>query len=185
MSDRRRRRLWLSVAAYVVLLFAMQPRLGFVVDELKERWGVPAFEGVMLAAAVAAGLLLVALALRVWSTAASSDRVLLVVAVALYGLGVSLLEIPQERLHYAEYGVLAGLVYFACRRGTTRDVAIWHAAVAAIVITIGFGYLDERLQGALWERRYFDWRDVVLNGQAAVLGTIASIPIERATNRSS
>jgi len=185
MSDPRGRRWWLLVAGYVMLLFAMQPRLGFVVDDLKQRWGVAAFDRVMLAAAIVAGLLFVVLALRVWRTAGTVDRLLLLAAVALYVLGVSLLEIPQERLHYVEYGVLAGLAYFACRRGTARAMGVWQAALAAILITTGLGYLDEALQGALWERRYFDWRDVLLNGQAAVLGTIAAVPIERVAKRPS
>ena len=176
-----RRRWWLFVAIYVGLLFAMQPRLGFIVDGLKERWGVAGFERAMLAAAVAVGVLFVGLAARVWRLASSTDRLLLIGAGALYLLGVSLLEIPQERLHYMEYGTLAALVYFACRRATSWNPGIWPAAVVAIVVTFGFGYLDEVLQGALWERRYFDWRDVLLNGQAAVLGTIASVPVERAT----
>ncbi len=179
------RRWWLLVVAYVGLLFAMQPRLGFVVDDLKGRWGVPAFERVMLAVAVLAGLLFVALTLRIWRAAASTDRMLLVAAMALYAVGASLLEVPQERLHYIEYGALAGLAYFACRRGTAGGMTVWQAALAAIALTVGLGYLDEELQGALWERRYFDWRDVLLNGQAAVLGTIAAVPIERAANRSS
>jgi len=72
--------------------------------------------------------------------------------------------------------LLAGLVYFACRRDLKRNMSVWQAALAATVITIGLGYLDEGLQGALWERRYFDWRDVLLNAQAAVLGTLASVP---------
>jgi len=97
-----RTRWWLLVAAYVAVLFAMQPRLGFVVDAAKERWGVPAFEWTMLAAAVAAGLLFVALAMRIWRTASRADRMLLVAVAALYVVGVSLLDIPQERLHYVE-----------------------------------------------------------------------------------
>ena len=178
-----RTRWWLIVAAYVAILFAMQPRLGFVVDAVKERWGVPAFERAMLAAAVAAGLLFVALVTRIWRAASRTDRMLLVAVAVLYVVGVSLLDIPQERLHYVEYGLLAGLVYFACRRDLKRNMSTWQAAFAAIVITIGLGYLDEKLQGALWERRYFDWRDVLLNAQAAVLGTLASVPVERVGNR--
>jgi len=178
-----RGRWWLGVAVYVVVLFAMQPRLGFAVDAVKERWGVATFERTMLAAAVAAGLFFAALALRAWRTATTVDRLLLVAVVALYTLGVSLLEVPQERLHYAEYGLLAGLIYFACRRDLGRGMGKWPAALTAIVITTSLGYLDEALQGALWERRYFDWRDVRINAQAAVLGIVASVPIERVTKR--
>jgi len=125
-----RTRWWLLVAAYVAVLFAMQPRLGFVVDAAKERWGVPAFEWTMLAAAVAAGLLFVALAMRIWRTASRADRMLLVAVAALYVVGVSLLDIPQERLHYVEYGLLAGLVYFACRRDLKRNMSVWIAGSA-------------------------------------------------------
>ncbi len=184
MSHDHRRRWWFLVAAYVALLFAIQPRLGFLVDALKEAWGVPTFERVMLATTVVAGLLFATFALRLWRAATVTDRMLLGVAAALYAVGVSLLEVPQERLHYVEYGALAGLVYFACRRGCGQGLSTWPAALVAIAITTGFGYLDEVLQGALWERRYFDWHDVVLNGQAAVLGTIASVPVERLGQRS-
>jgi hypothetical protein len=168
------------VAGYVVALFAMQPRLGFVVDAIKERWGVRAFEQVMLAAAVGAGLAFALVAWRLWRRASQLDRGLLLVAAALYVVGTALLEIPQERLHYVEYGLLAGLIYVVCRRegvGTPASIVI------AIAVTSTFGYLDEFLQGALWERRYFDWRDVQLNAQAAVLGTVAAVPLERTVRR--
>jgi len=180
-----RGRWWLLVATYVVVLFAMQPRLGFAVDAFKERWGQATFERTMLAAAVTAALLFAATTLRIWRVATRTDRLLLVAVVAFYGVGVSLLEVPQERLHYVEYGLLAGFVYFACRRGLERSMSSWRAALVAIVVTIGLGYLDEVLQGSFWERRYFDWRDVLLNAQAAVLGTVASIPIERTSKRAS
>lgn len=180
-----RNRWWLLVAAYVVALFAMQPRLGFVVDAFKEQWGAATFERTMLAAAVVVGLLFATMAQRIWSTATRADRLILIAVVALYVVGVAMLDIPQERLHYVEYGLLAGLIYFACRRDPKLSMGGWQAALAAIAMTIGLGYLDEWLQGELWERRYFDWRDVLLNAQAAVLGTLASVPIERAAKVSS
>ena len=176
-------RWWPLAAAYTAGLFALQPRLGFFVDAFKERWGAPAFERTMLAAVVVAGLLFAAIAARLWRAATGTERFVLMAVAVLYVVGVALLEIPQERLHYVEYGLLAGLVYFACRRDSGQGLTTGQAAVAAILITIGLGYLDEALQGALWERRYFDWRDVQLNAQAAVLGVLASVPIERAGTR--
>jgi hypothetical protein len=167
---------WTVVAIYTVVLFAVQSRLGFLVDALKERWGVPTFERFMLAVALGAGAIFLVLAWRLWSRAAGADRGFLVLAAVGYAVGISLLDVPQERLHYVEYGVLAGLIYFAAR---AQGLGLRGAAVLAFAATSALGYLDEVLQGALWERRYFDWRDVQLNVQAAVLGTLAAVPVER------
>lgn len=167
---------WAAVATYTVVLFAVQSRLGFLVDALKERWGVPGFERVMLVAALGVGAVFLVLAWRLWSRAAGGDRGLLVVAAIGYGVGIGILDVPQERLHYVEYGLLSGLIYFAAR---SQGLGLRGGVVLAFVATSALGYLDEVLQGALWERRYFDWRDVQLNVQAAVLGTLAAVPMER------
>jgi hypothetical protein len=172
---------WTLVAAYVAALFALQPRLGFMVDAAKARWGEAAFAQGMLAVAVLGGLVFVALALRVWQRSGALDRALLVAVAALYVVGTALLDVPQERLHYLEYGLLAGLVYLAAQhQGMTRR----RAALLALVLTTALGYFDEYLQGALWERRYFDWRDVQLNFQAAVLGTLAGLAVGGGSRRS-
>jgi hypothetical protein len=168
-------RWWGAVCAYVLVLFGLQPYLGLAVDAFKARWGVPAFERVMLVAALAFGAALLVLVQRLWRRAGFTERVMFAAVLGLYALGLALLEVPQERLHYAEYGVLAGLLYFALGRHQSRLVAL----LGAILVTTALGYLDEVLQGALWERRYFDWRDVQLNFQAAVLGTLAAVPTER------
>ncbi len=161
------------VAAYIVGLFALQPRLGFVVDALKERWGDAALATVLTLIAALGGVALVASVSRVWSAATMPERAGLGIAVLLYVLGVWVLEIAQERLHYLEYGLLAALVYTGLTRGGLRRPP---AAVIAIVATALLGWLDEELQGRLWERRYFDWRDVRLNLQAAILGTGVAVP---------
>jgi len=118
---------------------------------------------------------------RLWRRASGFDRVLLVAVLVLYAGATAMLEIPQERLHYAEYGLLAGLVFFAAR---AQGAGRWTAAAAAVMVTSGLGYLDEHLQGAFWERRYFDWRDVQLNVQAALLGALTSLPLDRVVNGS-
>ncbi|NKB86887.1 MAG: hypothetical protein GKS06_01525 [Acidobacteria bacterium] len=179
-QPRRARLWWTVVVVYTVVLFAVQSRLGFLVDALKERWGLQVFEAIMLGASLAAGLGLAALAWRVWQRADSGDRWILVGVMAGYAVGSAILEVPQERLHYVEYGLLAGLIYCA---GRAQGLSTGTAGIAALVGTSGLGYVDEVLQGALWERRYFDWNDVRLNVQAATLGTLAAIPIERALFR--
>lgn len=172
---------WALVAVYVVVLFAVQPRLGFAVDAFKARWGDAALERTVWVLAGVAALAVVAALGLVWRSASPLDRLLIVGGLVLYGVGVLALEIPQERLHYVEYGVLAGLLYGAVesRPGWTP----WRAAAFAFAVATGFGYLDEELQGRLWERRYFDWLDVALNARAAALGALLAVPMYRAWRR--
>ena len=171
---------WTLVVAYVAALFALQPRLGFIVDAAKERWGDAMFARGMLTATVLAGLLFAVLVVRVWRQASATDRGLLLVVAGLYIVGVALLDVPQERLHYVEYGVLAALIHLGC---VGSGMSPGRAALVAIVATSALGALDEVLQGAFWERRYFDWRDVQLNIQAAVLGALAGLAVGRASRR--
>ncbi|NIR42422.1 MAG: hypothetical protein GWN99_00870, partial [Gemmatimonadetes bacterium] len=49
-------RSWLAVLVYVAVLFGLQPYLGLAVDAFKARWGVPAFERLMLAVALTVGV---------------------------------------------------------------------------------------------------------------------------------
>lgn len=172
---------WAFVAAYVVALFAAQPRLGFAVDAFKARWGDAALERTVWVAAGLAAAVLVGALVRLWRVARPAERLLVLAGVGLYGIGVLALEIPQERLHYVEYGVLAGLLYVGLE---SRPGWRWpKAALVALLVTSGLGYLDEVLQGRFWERRYFDWADVALNVRAAALGILVAVPMFRAARR--
>jgi hypothetical protein len=166
---------WGLVVVYVLLLFGVQPWLGFLVDALKERWGETAFATGVSLVAVAVALIVAVLAVRIARAATPVEWAVLLLGGVLYAVGVALLDIPQERLHYAEYGLLSALVFLGLQ-GEHRDGAGRSAAVA-IVAVAGLGWLDETLQGALWERRYFDWRDVELNVRAAALGVLLAVPM--------
>lgn len=166
---------WGLVAAYVFVLFAVQPWLGFLVDTLKARWGEAGFATVVSTVAVVVAVAVGLFALRIARAATRIELAVMALGALLYGAGVSLLEIPQERLHYAEYGLLSALVFVGLQ-GERRERA-GRTVVAAIVLVAVLGWLDETLQGALWERRYFDWRDVELNLRAAALGVLLAVPI--------
>lgn len=175
---------WLAAAGYVAVLFAVQPWLGFAVDTLKERWGERAFALGVTGAAVLGGAALALAAVRLLRSATAGEIALLALVAALYGVGVASLSIPQERLHYLEYGLLAAILYAGvAARGDHWPG--WRAGLAALAATVFLGWLDETIQGAFWERRYFDWRDVELNGRAAVLGVLAAYPLFRAWRRQS
>lgn len=174
---------WALVGLYVAVLFSLQPRLGFWVDAFKERWGDQALDRTAWAAAAVAAVAVLALVARAWRGALASERAVFVVAMLLYAVGVWLLDTPQERLHYFEYGLLAALVYGGlAARGPAAH--FWRHVIVAVVVTSLLGFVDELLQGWFWERRYFDWRDVRLNVQAALLGVAVGVPFFNGRRRS-
>ena len=173
---------WTAVSTYVVALFTAQAFLGLGIDVFKERWGHAALSRLLVAAAAAVALALAVVAGKVWPRARPGERAVMVLGLLLYGLGVASLEIAQERLHYAEYGVLAAMLYVGLAGARPRSSWQQHALVS-VAVTASLGLLDETLQGALWERRYFDWRDVALNLRAAFLGTLLAVPVWSAWRR--
>lgn len=111
----------------------------------------------------------------------------------LYLAAMAVLELPEERLHLLEYGVFAGLVYSALlERRFPGDSAVPPAgseglrlALAAVLVTLAAGWIDEGIQGVLPER-YYDNRDVFLNGLAGLLavGAMRSTASARRRDRS-
>lgn len=177
------RRWWAGVALYVGVLFGVQPWLGLAVDAAKSRFGERAFAATVTAVAAIGAAALLAGAVPLLRRATRGELAMVVAAVLLYAAGVAALPIPQERLHYLEYGALSAVIYVGLGARRDKDRRDGRAALLAVLATAALGWLDEILQGALWERRYFDWRDVELNARAAVLGVLAAAPLLRAWRR--
>ena len=87
--------------------------------------------------------------------------------IAGYGAGMMLISIPEERLHFIEYGILAALVYWAL----ILDLENNRAYAWAFVITSLIGVGDEGIQYLL-PNRYYQFQDVCLNSASAALGLI-------------
>ena len=79
-----------------------------------------------------------------------------------YVLLLSRFELPEERLHFLEYGVVGGLVFAALleRQKNTkpdsggpwdRSAPLW-PAVGASLVTAGAGWIDEGIQAILPNR---------------------------------
>ena len=75
----------------------------------------------------------------------------------LLGLGLWLVPLPEERIHFLVFGVFGALTFAA--------FAGWRAVAVAITIAAG----DEVLQAALPDR-YFDVRDIAINSASALAG---------------
>ena len=96
-----------------------------------------------------------------------SDRVAfaaLVVLAAAIGAMVLGLSIPEERVHFVEYGVLALLARYAL----ASHLPPARQYPGALLLATVAGWLDEVIQGLLPDRVY-DLRDVVVNSVAALL----------------
>ena len=77
---------------------------------------------------------------------------------------------PAEATHFLEYGVLSVLIFYKLRN---RYVEVRSAPLylAAALLTLGVGTLDELYQGWL-PNRYYDLNDIVTNGSSGALGLI-------------
>lgn len=82
-----------------------------------------------------------------------------------YTWGLSRLELPIERIHFIEYGLLSLFVFRALRHNINgKSIYLW-SGIAVFCL----GFLDEGIQYAL-PNRVYETKDVIINGFAGVLG---------------
>lgn len=157
-------RSWLLLAAYVALVYASLPFVRDVVVALRQQ---------QLLGAVVTGvyfLAAVALVYHVVFDVRLSDRIAFIALVILAALAGSLvlgLAIPEERIHFVQYGLMALLARGACA-WTMKPRG---AFIAALALASAAGYVDELIQGLLPDRVY-DLRDVAINAVAALLALV-------------
>mgnify|MGYP001825417952 FL=1 len=160
---------WLAVALWITVIFTTIPfvrrlREGFVAYLPAEliAYGVMA---VGVASVFAAILVLY----RHHARVRSADILWLAAIAAILVLWtIRLMGQPEEAVHFLEYGVLGILLYRAFRVHI-RDATVYvAAALAGLVI----GTVDEIIQW-LVPGRYWDFRDIVLNGGASILIQVA------------
>jgi len=77
--------------------------------------------------------------------------------------------IPEEAIHLLEYGILAVLL-FRAMRPANPDLAI---LVAAVLLATLMSTVDELIQW-ITPRRFWDFRDIAINGGAAILAAVAA-----------
>lgn len=88
--------------------------------------------------------------------------------------------LPEERLHFLEYGLFAGLVFEALRERRKRQAAtLVSPFVGALVLTLGAGWVDEGIQAVL-PNRVYDPRDVAFNTTAGLICLVSIMLLERA-----
>lgn len=166
------RRSWALVLSYVAAVLLALPFARGLILTLRD---------LDLLTAVVGGVYLVAVAGVAYYLIFSvdlSDRVAFAAVVGTGAITAALLmgvEFPEERVHFLQYALMAGLAAAALRWHTSTGLAYLGAALFAA----GIGCFDEILQGLLPSRTY-DIKDIIVNAQGAVLGLVVD---EAAHNR--
>ena len=99
-----------------------------------------------------------------------SDKIaFLGLSIILIVLGIMImgLSVPEEKIHFLEFGFLALL----SRKALSWNFSIKKQYIGAIIITCIIGILDEILQYYL-PSRFFDIRDIALNTLAGIIAIV-------------
>ncbi len=91
-------------------------------------------------------------------------------SLAIFAYFLGELELPEERIHFVEYGFLSVLIYYSLSSfPSVKRVSIWTFLIGSTL-----GIIDEVIQYFL-PSRYFDLRDIGFNVCAALLGTLICV----------
>ena len=160
---------WLAVAAWVVVIFAAIPFVLSLREYFVARWPAELIGiGVILVMVTLCAAGLIFLRRRRRRLHVKDAALLLGVTTVLVIWTWRLMGQPEEAVHFLEYGVLGVLLFQALRTGI-QDKTIF---VAGALIGIFVGIFDEIIQW-LVPGRFWDFRDIVLNGGASILVQIA------------
>jgi hypothetical protein len=152
------RKIWAAIAIYIFAIYitlpVMRPFLGLLYSSIGR-------ETVSLL--VNGALVLISVLIAVVFSGKGLIKLLLVaLPMALVAIFVFMMELPEERVHFLEYGALGFLVIRAVGQGH-RQIAF------SFVFIILTGAVDEFIQMML-PNRVGDLRDVIMNAAGGTLG---------------
>lgn len=158
----KKKGLWPFILSYILLIYLTLPLMRPLLNYLYSIFGR---ERLILVA----NMLLFTTAFLVTAgyTVKKKGGWKVIYLVGIFGVGItmaSLIEIPEERVHFLEYGILGWLVYKA---GKDWD---WPVLLSLLFCT-AVGLVDELIQGIL-PNRYWDIRDVGFNAIGGLMGVL-------------
>lgn len=156
---------WSAVALYVALIYStlgVAPRWWEFIDKALGGHGM----GVLyvLYAGIAASVFLYLVFLKKETSPAKYFWFFL--GVVLTGAILKSMYYPAEKIHFAEYGLLGVACYHALK--IDMDRLQWKLYAVGSLFCIAVGAIDEVIQLIL-PNRYFDWRDLVVNGASGAI----------------
>ncbi|MGB6851985.1 MAG: VanZ family protein [Thermoanaerobaculia bacterium] len=165
LAARSPARSWVLLIGYVLAIFASLPFVRGVAIALQRQNLLGGAVTLLYFVAVVAVVYHVVFDVRL------SDRIAflaLVLLAAVTGAMILGLSIPEERIHFVQYGLMALLA----RRALAWHLKPWQQYVGAFLIAAAAGWVDEFIQALLPDRVY-DLRDVAINAVAAMLALAA------------
>lgn len=159
---------WLLAALWVAAIFAIIPLARAIQAWVSAHFGRMAFLYAVFFC-LGGGVLLALSFLRRRSGATRAQYLWIATLAALYAGGAWHLRAdPEEAMHFVEYGALSFLLFHAFRQ-TRQDAGVY---VASLFLGSLLGAMDEVVQWAV-PGRFFDFRDMAINGSAVLLMQLA------------
>ena len=186
-TSRREKQLWWATGVCLGLIYSSLYIARPIAEFLRERNLLRAAVGLIF---VLVAVIVVSMVMR-WQPG-WRVYLALVVSALLYVPAFVFLPLPEERLHFVEYGLFCGLVHAALmERRKNRPLpevsgglrrAFLSPVLLALILTLAAGWLDEGIQKIL-PNRYYDIRDVALNFLAGILVLMAWKLVDTARQR--
>ena len=153
---------------WVAVIYTTIPFVRMLREWYVARWD-PVWIGLGVAVVLmAAGVVAMGLIRRGTGAVRRGNTVWIVVTTSVLVLWtVSLRRSPEEAVHFLEYGLLAVLLHRALRPRVGSDLVFIAAALMGALI----GTVDEIIQW-ISPGRFWDWRDLLLNGGAGALAQV-------------
>jgi hypothetical protein len=159
----------LSATLWIVLIYATIPFVRGAREAFAARWPPELIAYAVIAVVLGAAVAAIVILRRRQTQIGSADLLWLAAVAAVIVLWTSrLMGQPEEAIHFLEYGVL-GVLLFRAFETRVPDPTVY---VAVTLTGLLVGTVDEIIQW-LVPGRFWDFRDIVLNGGAVALVQIA------------
>jgi len=169
MDKKKKFRAWLWVTLCSLAIFLIVPIARTIQNFVSAHWGRSLFGYAVLAAVGAVFLFLLYFLVFKLKIRSPSNYIWLTAVACLYVyFTLKLWRVPEQAIHFLEYGVL-GYFLFSALSLSIRDKTIYLVAFLSGSLV---GIFDEILQWMIPER-YFDFRDIGLNALAVGLFQVA------------
>jgi VanZ family protein len=159
LKDMRHSKLWWAIWMYIILIYSTLPIMRHVLNFVKEHLGRD-----HLLLIVNISLLVPTVLVLIFVVRKGLGKILWVsIPLAATAYYVYFMKIPEERVHFLQYGLLGILVLTTVKKET------WEGLLMALTVTVLVGCGDEFIQWLL-PNRVGEIRDVMINAAASVLG---------------
>jgi hypothetical protein len=160
-------------AAWAAIIYATIPLVRLAREWFVERWGqAPIGYTVIAILVIAAAVAIFRLRRLARHPRPATVAWLVAIAAVMVWWTTRLWDHPEEAVHFLEYGLLGILLYLALRPRFPDASAYLSAALLGTLV----GTVDEIIQW-ITPGRYWDFRDIVLNGGASTLALAALWPL--------